>query len=172
MTRHPLYWPCNTRLAGRAFAVGDPSLVRHGTNHKAVSGLRERTLQMASRICRKKNMMLKNMEGDDSTHVSRNFLRVRCSASWFLVFASNLIWILGSKMILSINQSRATLWVLDVGLRPLIIILITASLSSKMYNWDSPWEERVLVVRNPLRSIDQPLVFYWHALYWFWNHEV
>ena len=28
-----------------------------------------------------------------------------------------------------------------VGLLPLMIILITASLSSKMYNWDSPWEE-------------------------------
>ena len=52
-------------------------------------------------------------------------------------------------MILSNNQSRATLWVLDtcltVGLCPLVIILITASLSSKMYTWYSPWEERVLV---------------------------
>ena len=38
-------------------------------------------------------------------------------------------------MILSNNQSKATRWVLDtcliVGLRPFIIILITASLSSK-----------------------------------------
>ena len=38
-------------------------------------------------------------------------------------------------MILSNNQSKATLWVLDtcltMGLRPFIIILITASLSSK-----------------------------------------
>ena len=60
-----------------------------------------------------------------------------------------LIWIFGSKSILSNNQSSATLWVLDtcliVGLRPLIIILMTASLSSKMNNWDSPWEECVLV---------------------------
>ena len=56
---------------------------------------------------------------------------------------------LGSKLILSNNQSSWSLWVLDtcpiVGLLPLIIILITASLSSKMYNWDSPWEECVLV---------------------------
>ena len=70
------------------------------------------------------------------------------SASCFLV-STYLIWIFGSKLIQSNNQSRATLWVLDtclkVGLRPLIIILITASLSSLMYNWDSPWEERVLV---------------------------
>ena len=46
--------------------------------------------------------------------------------------------IFGSKLILSNNQSRAALWIhetcLIVGLRPLIIILITASLSSKTYN--------------------------------------
>ena len=46
-----------------------------------------------------------------------------------------LIWILGSTLILSNNQSRETLWVLDtcliVGLLPFIIILITASLSQK-----------------------------------------
>ena len=40
------------------------------------------------------------------------------------------------QIILSNNQSSATLWVRDtyliVGLRPLMIILITASLSSKM----------------------------------------
>ena len=73
---------------------------------------------------------------------------LRMSASWFLV-SMYLFWILGSKLILANNQSRATLRVLDtcliVGLPPLIIILITASLSSKMYNWDSPWEECVLV---------------------------
>ena len=43
-----------------------------------------------------------------------------------------LIGILGSKLVLSNNQSRATLWVLDtcliVGLLPLIIILITSEL--------------------------------------------
>ena len=51
----------------------------------------------------------------------------RMSASWFLV-STYLIWILGSKLILSNNQSRATLWVLDtcriVGLRPLFIIVL------------------------------------------------
>ena len=44
----------------------------------------------------------------------------------------------GSKLTLSNNQSNATLWVLDtcliVGLLLFIIILISASLSSKMYN--------------------------------------
>ena len=47
-----------------------------------------------------------------------------------------LIWILGTKSILSNSQSRATLSVLEtcliVGLLPLMIILITASLSSKI----------------------------------------
>ena len=49
-----------------------------------------------------------------------------------------LIWILGSRLIRSNNQSRATLWVLEtcliVGLLPLIIILIRTSLSSNTYN--------------------------------------
>ena len=59
------------------------------------------------------------------------------SASWFLV-SMYLIWILGSKLIESNNQSRATLRVLEtcliVRLLHFIIILITASLSSKMYS--------------------------------------
>ena len=62
---------------------------------------------------------------------------VKMSASWCLVSRYR-IWILESRLILSTNHSKATLWVLDtcliVGLRPLIIILITASLSSKTYN--------------------------------------
>ena len=71
-------------------------------------------------------------------HSSRvKFPLVRMSASWFLV-SMYLLWILGSKLILLNNQSRATLWVLEtcliVGLLPFIIILITASLSSNTYN--------------------------------------
>ena len=55
-----------------------------------------------------------------------------------VVVSMNLIWILGSKLIRSNNQSSATLWVLEtsliVGLLPLMIILITVSLSSNTYN--------------------------------------
>ena len=55
-----------------------------------------------------------------------------------VLVSTYLIWICGSKLILSINQTSATLWVLDtcliVGLRPFIIILMTTSLSPKMYN--------------------------------------
>ena len=61
---------------------------------------------------------------------------VKMSASWLLE-STYLIWILVSAIILPNNQSRATLWVLEtclsVGLL-LWIILITATLSSKMYN--------------------------------------
>ena len=48
------------------------------------------------------------------------------------------IWIFGSWSIRSNNQSSATLWVLETcligGLLPIMIILITASLSSNTYN--------------------------------------
>ena len=65
-------------------------------------------------------------------HFSRNVCE--------LVFGVNVtelnFW--GSKVMLSNNQSRATLWVLETCLivepRLLTIILITASLSSKTYN--------------------------------------
>ena len=50
-------------------------------------------------------------------------------ASWCLV-STYLIWTWVSRLILSSNQSKATLWVLDtcltVGLRPLMIILLSA----------------------------------------------
>ena len=83
-------------------------------------------------------------------HSSREKLPlVSRSASWMLV-STYWIWIFGSKLILSRNLSSATLWVLDtcliVGLRPLIIILITASLSSKIYDWNSPCEEECVCV--------------------------
>ena len=79
-------------------------------------------------------------------HSSRvKFPLVRMSASWFLV-SMYLIWILGSRLIRSNNQSSASLWVLETcliaGLLPLMIILITASLSSNTYNkasWCEDW---------------------------------
>ena len=73
---------------------------------------------------------------------------VRISTSWFLV-STYLIWILEFKLIRSKNKSRAILWVLDTclmkGLLPFIIILITASLFSKMYNLESSSEECMLM---------------------------
>ena len=71
---------------------------------------------------------------------------VRISANWFLV-STYLFWILGSKLIRSKTKSRVILSVLDTwlmqGLLPFIIILITASLFSKMYNLESSSEECV-----------------------------
>ena len=79
-------------------------------------------------------------------HSSRvKYPMVSMSASWFLVWMY-LIWILGSKLNLSNNQSRATLWVLETcliaGHLPFKIILITASLSSNTYNKAS-WREEL-----------------------------
>ena len=79
-------------------------------------------------------------------YVTCKFPLVSMPASWFLV-PMYLIWILGSKLIRSNNQSRATLWVLEtcliVGLLPFIIILITASFVFKhTYNkasWCENW---------------------------------
>ena len=87
-------------------------------------------------------MLNKQKRWFHSSHVKFPF--VSMSASWFLV-SMYLIWILGSRLIPSNNQSRATLRVLEtcliVGLLPFVIILITASLSSNAYNKASWWEE-------------------------------
>ena len=68
---------------------------------------------------------------------------VNMTASWCLVSMYQ-IWIFGCRLILSNNQSRTTLWVLDacliVGLLPFIIILITTSLSSRTYNIAPHWK--------------------------------
>ena len=65
---------------------------------------------------------------------------------WF--HSSRVMFHFGSQFVLSNNQSRATLWVLEtclsVGRLPLMIILITASLSSKMYNI-APFCDRIVV---------------------------
>ena len=71
------------------------------------------------------------------------------SASWFLEL-TYLIWTSGSTLILSNNHSHvslSTVWVLDtcliVGLCPSIIILITASLSSKKCTTEIHCEKKV-----------------------------
>ena len=49
------------------------SLFRHATNHKALSGLREKTFDMATRIHRESHY-IKQTQNVDSTHLSINFL--------------------------------------------------------------------------------------------------
>ena len=84
------------------------------------------------------------------------------------------IWIFGSKLILSNNQLKGILCVLDtwiiVGLLSSIIILIVISLTSKMYNWDSP--SKVCVcwwVRNRHLTIDQHLACSFQLVLWSLN---
>ena len=88
---------------------------------------------------------------------------VKMYRSWFLV-STYLIWLFGSKFLLSNNQSTATLWVHDtcltVGLLPSINILITASLSSNMHNWDLPWDECSFAGTLSTFNISVSLVLY------------
>ena len=88
---------------------------------------------------------VKQSTTNDSTHHAWNFLWSKYQLVGFWCRCI-LIWILESRLIRSNNQSRATLWVLEtcriVGLLPLIIILITALLSSNTYNkasWRADW---------------------------------
>ena len=87
-------------------------------------------------------------------HSSRvEFPLVRMSANWFLV-SMNLNWI---------RESWLTLWVLEtcliVGLLPLMIIVISASLSSNTYNKTCWWEE--LTFERTQSILFSTLVFLW-----------
>ena len=72
----------------------------------------------------------------------------------------------GSKLILSNNQSRATLWVLEtcliVGHLPFVIILITASLSSNTYDKASWWEEAMF--EGIISTLSKSLITLWDWL--------
>ena len=68
---------------------------------------------------------------------------VNMSASFFLV-STWLIWVLGSKLILSNNQSDATLWVLDmcliIGLHYCFIVIENVQLRFTLRStcvWDN-----------------------------------
>ena len=84
----------------------------------------------------------RHREIHDFQQTKKTIPLITCEASFGyhvceLFFGVNIFDLdLGSRLILSNNQSKATLWVRDtcliVGLRPTIITLITASLSSKM----------------------------------------
>ena len=92
---------------------------------------------------------------DGPTHHVWNFPLSMMSASLFLV-SMCLIWILESKLIRSNCLSRTTLWVLEtclnVRLLPIVIILITASLSPNTYNKAFWWEE-LHVWRNKINIV-------------------
>ena len=101
-------------------------------------------------------------------HSSRvKFPLVSMSSSWFLV-SMYLIWTLGTKLIPSNIQSRTTLWVLEtcliMGLLPFMMILTTASLSSKMYNTTSWWEDWTFEGKNQHPSDHQSFQIFSFAL--------
>ena len=84
---------------------------------------------------------LKTIDGTEMADVEQTQKMIpfiTCEISLCQYVCELVLGALGSKLILSNDQSRATLSVLEtcltVGLLPLMIILITASLSSKMYN--------------------------------------
>ena len=147
-----LHGLCITRLIGLAFAVSEPSFEvvfcpRFDMAPTTIRSLiwERKLLKWLQEYIDKLIMLNKQRKRFHSSF--EKLPVVRMSASWFWV-STYLICILGLNLILSNNQSRATLWTLDtchiVSLRPWMIILMAASLS-KMYNWDSPWKECVFV---------------------------
>ena len=113
----------------------------------------------------------KSAEMADVEHMKKIVVQlplVSMSASWCLV-SMYLVSILGSTLILSNNQSRATLWVLDtcliVGLLPLIIILIKASLFSKTCS-TAPNREDLTLDETWSTLFRSRLT----CLVWFWFH--
>ena len=106
---------------------------------------------------------------DGSTHHVWNFLWSTCLRVGFLV-STYLIWMLASKLILSNYQLSATLWFLEtcliVGLLPLMIILITASLSSNTYNKAS-WREE-LTFEEFKSTLSRSLIIPWD-FFRFWS---
>ena len=128
------------------------------TGSRFLTSLWHGALLFPDRI-RKKNAEVSAREHRETHHVeqtekviplvTRKTPLVRMSAGWF--FGVNIFDLdLGFKNCFCRTTNQAQLCgfltrVLIVGLRPLILILITASLSSDLYNWDSFWEECVLV---------------------------
>ena len=101
------------------------------------------------RSIRTKRRGLPSVQACWDQHTDLGFPTASSSSYWFLM-STYVIWILGSKLALPNNPSNATLWVPDtcliIWLRPLMILLITASLSSKMYSWALPGEKCAFVV--------------------------
>ena len=80
----------------------------------------------------------------EDASIQWNVPLLTCLRVWFME-STHVIRNFGSKKNMSNNRSLATLWVLEtclrVGLLPLMVILITASSSSKMYKIAPLWEE-------------------------------
>ena len=172
----------NTKLTGLAFAgtigfgfaMGEPSLevaswplfdmalcFPIGSERKMLKWLQENIEKLI--LLNKRRRWFQSSRGKLSL--------VNKSASWFWV-STYLIWIFGSKLILSNNQSSATLWVLDTCL---IVGLLTFDnhvddcfVVFKKCTTEVRWW-----VRNPQLTTAHPLAFsfqfvFWSCFYW-WN---
>ena len=116
-----LYWLRITRFTGLAFAVGEPSFGVVYCPRFDMAPITVRSLTFERKLLK---WLQEYIEKLIKLNKHRRWFHslfeklplVRMSASWFLVSAY-VIWILGSKLILSNNQSGATLWVLDMSHR-------------------------------------------------------
>ena len=137
------------RLLRHSFACSFSRLLKQTLNPSADS------LGFSKHPDHKKKIALCSSLLESNTLTSALLPQVLLPSS-FLEFSSKflvstyLIWILGSKLILSNNQSNATLWLLDtcliIELVPLMIIFITSSLSSKNGRLSFCTEEWAFVV--------------------------
>ena len=118
---------------GFGFAIGESSLVVANLTsfwHGALLRSSERkSLKWLQENTEKLIILNKRRRWFHSSCVKLSL--VSMSASWFLV-STNLIWILGSRHV-------SHRWTSSFGNH-------FDDVSSKMYNWDSPWEECAFVV--------------------------
>ena len=164
-----LHWLRITRLTGLAFAVGEPSF-------EVVFCPRFDMVPIMMRSLTWERKLLKWLQEYIEKLITLNKHRkwfhscfeklplVRMSTSCFLV-STYLIWILGSKLILSNNQSRATLWVLDrrVSSSDFDLKLLFWSRLRCLQRCTTDEKNVWWWVRNPPHSIAQPSVFFWHV---------
>ena len=137
------------------------SSLRHGTNRKALSDLRERKLLKWPQEHMEKLIILNIHSG--CFHSSPEKLPlVRMSANCLLV-STYLVWIWGSKLTLSNNKSIATLW--EFG------HMSHRQTSSLNHHLDHSFVFKDVQLRFTLRRmcvggyliLDQPSIFFWHV---------
>ena len=142
-----------TGIIGLGFAIGEPS-----TGTRFLTSLWHDAL-LSDRIRKKINEMAAR-EHRETHHIepTKNLIRIVTRETHFGWHVSKLVFgvnIFGSDLRFQNEFCRTTnqtqlcgSWIhvslLDF-VRPLMITLMTASLSSKTFNWDTPWEECVLV---------------------------
>ena len=125
----------DTKLIGLGFAAAEPSLAV-----LFLSSLGDYTvLSVRMKMGARKHREIHDVQQSKKmVPVTKCTITFASTCEWFFWCQCIRFGFWVSKLILSKNQSSATLWVLEthliVGLLPLMIILITVSSSSTMYN--------------------------------------